>query len=176
MTFTAEQRRLRSEVAEFLEAEVGSGVPALRSGAPGSEGAGRVTGQKIWRSLAHRSDYIYLLARTDPASERHQGLSEFIVPLASEGVTVAPIHDMSGAHHFNEVFLDDVAVPADALIGTEGGGWRQITGQLSYERAGLERLMSTWALLGALRAEAGDDGRRLEELGELEAAAGGART
>jgi alkylation response protein AidB-like acyl-CoA dehydrogenase len=64
-----------------------------------------------------------------------------------------------------------VAVPADALIGAEGNGWRQITGQLGYERAGLERVMSVWPLLLAMRVEASDDDRRLEELGQLEAEA-----
>jgi alkylation response protein AidB-like acyl-CoA dehydrogenase len=153
------------------EPEAGSDLAGVRTRAARGEEGWRITGHKIWTSLAHHSDYIYLLARTDPSSERHQGLSEFIVPLSSEGVTVTPIHDMSGAHHFNEVFLEDVAVPADALIGTEGRGWQQITGQLGYERAGLERFMSVWPLLRAMRTEAGEDSRRLEELGELEAAA-----
>jgi acyl-CoA dehydrogenase len=153
------------------EPEAGSDLAGVRTRATPSSGGWRITGHKIWTSLAHHSDYIYLLARTDPASERHQGLSEFIVPLGSDGVTVTPIHDMSGAHHFNEVFLEDVSVPADALIGTEGRGWQQITGQLGYERAGLERFMSVWPLLLAMRAEAGADEQRLEELGELEASA-----
>jgi len=150
--------------------------PAGRGGKAQRSGDGwLLTGHKVWTSLAHLSDYIYLLARTDPESTRHDGLSEFIVPLRSEGVTITPIHDMSGAHHFNEVFLDEVAVSADALIGAEGSGWRQVTGQLGYERAGLERIMSTWTLLSAMRAESGGDERRVEELGELEAAAGVAR-
>ena len=77
-------------------------------GGPDAVPGWRITGHKVWTSLAHHSDYIYLLARTDPASERHDGLSELIVPLRSEGVTISPIHDMSGAHHFNEVFFDEV--------------------------------------------------------------------
>ena len=155
------------------EPQAGSDLAGVRTRAVRSEGGWLITGHKVWTSLAHHSDYIYLLARTDPSSTRHDGLSEFIVPLRSEGVTITPIHDMSGAHHFNEVFLDEVAVPAEALIGVEGAGWRQITGQLGYERAGLERAMSVWPLLRAMRAEAaaGGDERRLEELGELEAAA-----
>jgi alkylation response protein AidB-like acyl-CoA dehydrogenase len=155
------------------EPQAGSDLAGVRTRAVRSEGGWLITGHKVWTSLAHHSDYIYLLARTDPSSTRHDGLSEFIVPLRSEGVTITPIHDMSGAHHFNEVFLDEVAVPAEALIGVEGAGWRQITGQLGYERAGLERVMSVWPLLRAMRAEAAaaGDERRLEELGELEAAA-----
>ena len=155
------------------EPQAGSDLAGVRTRAVRSEAGWIITGHKVWTSLAHHSDYIYLLARTDPSSTRHDGLSEFIVPLRSEGVTITPVHDMSGAHHFNEVFLDEVAVPAEALIGMEGAGWRQITGQLGYERAGLERAMSVWPLLRAMRAEAaaGGDERRLEELGELEAAA-----
>ena len=157
------------------EPQAGSDLAGVRTRAVRDGSGWRITGHKVWTSLAHHSDYIYLLARTDPESQRHDGLSEFIVPLRSHGVTVTAIHDMSGAHHFNEVFLDDVAVGGDALIGAEGQGWRQITGQLGYERAGLERVMSVWALLAAMRGEAGDDARRLEELGELEAAAVTAR-
>ncbi len=152
------------------EPDAGSDLAGVRTRAVRSGSGFVVTGHKIWTSLAHHSDYIYLLARTDPASERHVGLSELIVPLRSEGVTISPIHDMSGAHHFNEVFFDEVFVEGDALIGAEGGGWRQVTGQLGYERAGLERVMSLWALFEAMRAEAGDDERRQEELGALEAA------
>jgi len=157
------------------EPQAGSDLAGVRTRGVRDGSGWRITGHKIWTSLAHLSDYIYVLARTDPASERHDGLSEFIVPLHSAGVTISPIHDMSGAHHFNEVFLDEVAVDADALVGTEGGGWRQITGQLGYERAGLERVMSTWALFEAMRTAAGDDERRREELGVLEAAARVAR-
>ena len=152
------------------EPQAGSDLAAVRTRAVRSERGWRLTGHKIWTSLAQRSDYIYLLARTDPAADRHGGLSEFVVPLRSEGITVSPIDDMSGARHFNEVFLEEVWVPADALIGAEGGGWAQVTGQLAYERAGLERVMSVWPLLLAMRKQAGDDGRRLEELGEIEAA------
>ena len=157
------------------EPQAGSDLAGVRTRARRSGDGFVVSGHKIWTSLAHEADYIYLLARTDPDSTRHEGLSELIVPLASEGVTITPIHDMSGSHHFNEVFLDEVVVPADALIGTEGEGWRQITGQLGYERSGLERVMSLWALLEAMRVEAGGDEQRLEELGELEAAASAAR-
>ena len=157
------------------EPQAGSDLAGVRTRAVRDGSGWRLTGHKVWTSLAHLSDYIYVLARTDPASERHDGLSELIVPLRSDGVTISPIHDMSGAHHFNEVFFDDVYVDGDALIGTEGGGWRQITGQLGYERAGLERFMSTWALFEAMRAAAGDDERRQEDLGALEAAARVAR-
>ncbi len=162
------------------EPQAGSDLAGVRTRAVRSGDGWVVNGHKIWTSLAHHADYIYLLARTDTDSERHEGLSELIVPLRAGGVTVTPINEMSGASHFNEVFFEEVAVPPDALIGTEGQGWRQVTGQLGYERAGLERVMSVWPMLEAMRAElagdgaaagAGADPRRLEELGELEAAA-----
>jgi alkylation response protein AidB-like acyl-CoA dehydrogenase len=152
------------------EPEAGSDLAGVRTRAVHSRGGWVINGHKIWTSLAHLSDYIYLLARTDPEVARHRGLSELIVPLHSEGVTIAPINDMSGAHHFNEIFFDDVWVGEDALIGDAGRGWYQITGQLGYERAGLERIMSVWPLLSAMRAAAGDDPERLRELGEIEAA------
>src|SRR5688572_18014259 len=157
------------------EPQAGSDLAGVRTRGVRDGSGWRITGHKIWTSLAHHSDYIYLLVRTDPASERHDGLSEFIVPLRSDGVSITPINDMSGAHHFNEVFFEEVFVDGDALIGTEGNGWRQITGQLGYERAGLERFMSLWSLFEAMRAAVGDDERRQEELGALEAAARVAR-
>lgn len=153
------------------EPQAGSDLAAVRTRATRTDSGFLIKGHKVWTSLAHHSDYIYLLARTDPDSERHRGLSEFIVPLRSDGITIAPIHDMSGAHHFNEIFFDDVEVAEDALIGVEGRGWYQITGQLGYERAGLERIMSVWPLLTEMRGQAADDPQRLRELGELEAAA-----
>jgi hypothetical protein len=153
------------------EPQAGSDLAGVRTRAEKTSAGWRITGHKIWTSLAHRCDYMYLLARTDATSTGRDGLSEFIVPLPSNGATIAPIHDMSGGHHFNEVFLDGVEVPHDALIGAEGAGWRQIIGQLSYERSGLERLMSVWPLLVALRGAGGGDPARLEQLGALEAAA-----
>jgi alkylation response protein AidB-like acyl-CoA dehydrogenase len=153
------------------EPQAGSDLAGVRTKAVKTDDGWNINGHKIWTSLAHHSDYIYLLARSDAESTRHDGLSEFIVPLRTEGITITPINDMAGAHHFNEVFFEDVVVPPDALIGTEGAGWRQITGQLGYERAGLERVMSVWPLLLVMRVEAGDDERRLEDLGELEAEA-----
>jgi acyl-CoA dehydrogenase len=157
------------------EPQAGSDLAGVRTRGVRDGSGWRISGHKIWTSLAHQSDYIYLLVRTDPASERHDGLSEFIVPLRSDGVSITPINDMSGAHHFNEVFFDEVFVDGDALIGTEGNGWRQITGQLGYERAGLERFMSLWSLFEAMRAAVGADERRQEEIGALEAAARVAR-
>lgn len=115
-------------------------------------------GQKIWTSFAHQADYCYLVARTDASGPKHRGISEFIVPMATPGITVRPLLDMTGEHHFNEVFFEDARVPRGALIGQKDRGWYQIAVQLDYERGGIERVLSNWPLLedalAALRGSA----------------------
>jgi acyl-CoA dehydrogenase len=94
---------------------------------------------------------MYLLARTaDAGARKHEGLSEFIVDMDSPGITVSPIPDMTGEHHFNEVLLDDVFVPGRRVIGKPGYGWRQVTEQLSFERGGAERVLSTYPVFMSL--------------------------
>jgi alkylation response protein AidB-like acyl-CoA dehydrogenase len=104
-------------------------------------------GQKIWTSFAHQADYCYLVARTDASGPKHKGISEFIVPMATPGITVRPLLDMTGEHHFNEVFFEDARVSRRALIGQKDRGWYQIAVQLDYERGGIERVLSNWPLL-----------------------------
>ena len=138
------------------ESEAGSDLSAVRTAATAVEGGWRITGRKIWTSHAHRSTHAYVLARTDRAAERHAGLSEFIVDMTADGVQVRPILDLRGDHHFNEVVLDDVFVPDDHVLGQIGNGWRQVTEQLAFERGGMERVLSTYPLLAAAVAAAGD--------------------
>jgi alkylation response protein AidB-like acyl-CoA dehydrogenase len=107
-------------------------------------------GQKIWTSFAHLADYCYLVARTNPDVPKHKGISEFLVDMRTPGITIKPIVDMTGAHHFNEVFFDQVRIPKDCLVGEKDRGWYQIASQLDYERSGIERLMSNYPLFGAL--------------------------
>jgi alkylation response protein AidB-like acyl-CoA dehydrogenase len=76
------------------------------------------------------------LVRTGENSKRQEGLSQFIIDLSLPGVTIRPIKDLTGSEHFNEVFLDEVVLDADALIGTEGQGWSQVTAELAFERSG----------------------------------------
>jgi len=117
-----------------------------------------IRGQKIWTSFAHQADWCYLVARTDASGPKHKGISEFIVPMATPGITVRPLVDMTGEHHFNEVFFDDVRVPRTALIGQQDRGWYQIAVQLDYERGGIERVLSNWRVLDdALAAFRGTD-------------------
>ncbi len=108
-----------------------------------------IRGQKIWTSFAHQADYCYLVVRTNPRVPKHKGISELIVPMTTPGITVRPLIDMLGEHHFNEVFFEDVRVPRTALIGEKDRGWYQIAVQLDYERGGIERVLSNWRLLDA---------------------------
>lgn len=159
------------------EPEAGSDLAAVRTVAKRVNGGWSVSGRKTWTSNAHRATHGYLLARTSSGGRKHEGLSEFVFAMDSPGVETSPIVDMSGEHHFNEVTLTDVFVPEHCLIGTEGNGWRQVVEQLSFERGGPERVLTTYPLLIAavdkLR-EAGDD-RHDRELGELIARLGGLR-
>jgi acyl-CoA dehydrogenase len=105
------------------------------------------------------------LVRTSPLdpSRRHDGLSQFLIDLASPGVTCHPIELISGARHFNEVVLSEVFVSDEQVLGTVGNGWSQVTHELAYERSGPERILSTYPLLEAARADLAESpaGRRL---------------
>jgi acyl-CoA dehydrogenase len=138
------------------EPEAGSDLAAVRTTARKVQGGWSVTGRKTWTSNAHRATHAYLLARTDATGRKHEGLSEFVVDMSTPGIEVSPITDMSGEHHFNEVTFTDVFVPEHRLLGTEGSGWHQVIEQLSFERGGPERVLSTYPLL----AEALDHLRR----------------
>jgi alkylation response protein AidB-like acyl-CoA dehydrogenase len=109
-----------------------------------------LNGQKIWTSFAHLADYCYLVARTNATVPKHKGISEFLVDMKTPGIRLKPIVDMTGEHHFNEVFFDNVRIPKDCLVGEKDRGWYQIASQLDYERSGLERLMSNYSLMAAI--------------------------
>ncbi|MET0767506.1 MAG: acyl-CoA dehydrogenase family protein [Aeromicrobium sp.] len=127
----------------------GSDLASVATKAVRVDGGWEITGQKIWTSQGHRSTHAYVLARTGTGESKHDGLSEFIVDMSDPGVTVRPIHDLRGEHHFNEMFFDAVRVDDDDVIGTIGNGWDQVTAQLSLERGGVERVLSTYPLLAA---------------------------
>ncbi len=112
----------------------------------------RLNGSKIWTSHAHRSHYITVLCRTSSGATRHEGLSVLIVDLAADGVDVRPIRLIDGESHFNEVFFTDAFVSGSMLIGEENDGWNLVTSELSLERSGPERILSTYPLLAALVA------------------------
>lgn len=135
------------------ETEAGSDLASVRTTATRVDGGWRIAGRKIWTSQAHHATHAYVLARTDKSGVKHEGLSEFIVDMQAEGVEVRPILDLAGEHHFNEVTFDDVFVDDDHVLGEIGNGWAQVTSQLSLERGGIERVMSTYPLLAAARDE-----------------------
>lgn len=128
------------------EPGAGSDLASLRTKAVEEGDHFSLTGQKIWTSFAHVADYAYLVARTDPNAPKHKGISEFLIDMKLPGVTVRPLVDLTGEHHFNEVFLDNVRVPKRWLIGEKNRGWYQIASQLDYERSGIERLLSNYPL------------------------------
>lgn len=130
------------------EPDSGSDLASVRTRAVRSAGGWRVSGQKLWSSGAHHAHYITVLCRTSGSpSDRQSGLSLFVVDLHAPGVTVRPIHLLSGEHHFNEVLFEDVPVQDHMLLGEEGSGWSLVTGELSLERSGPERYLSTFLLL-----------------------------
>lgn len=133
------------------EPDSGSDLASVRTRATRTDGGWSITGTKVWTSGAHRADAFICLARTEPAdpAHRHDGLSQFLVDLRSPGIDIRPIVSMNGEHHFNEVVLDEVFVADDRVFGTLGNGWQQVTSELSFERSGPERFLSTFPLLAA---------------------------
>ncbi|MGB1440269.1 MAG: acyl-CoA dehydrogenase family protein, partial [Luminiphilus sp.] len=94
----------------------------------------RITGQKVWTSLAHESDYVFVLARTDPEDKGHRGLGFFLLPMAQSGITIRPIKQLTGTAEFNEVFFDGAVCLAEDIVGQPGDGWRVAMGLLGFER------------------------------------------
>jgi alkylation response protein AidB-like acyl-CoA dehydrogenase len=119
----------------FSEPNAGSDLAALETRAVRDGDGWRVTGQKVWTSRAQIASFGMLLART--GAPRHQGITYFLLPMDSEGITVRPLRHMLGEAEFNEVFLDDVYIPDDLRIGDVDGGWRIAMATLQYERVAL---------------------------------------
>jgi len=156
------------------EPDSGSDLASIRTRATrNGDGDWVVNGAKVWTSNAHHSHYAITLVRTssaDPAN-RHAGLSQLLVDLSLPGITINPIRILDGGHHFNEVVFDDVVVPGDMLLGTEGNGWQQVTAELAFERSGPERFLSTYPLVAEFgrRVAASGDLAQLATLGRLSA-------
>jgi acyl-CoA dehydrogenase len=120
----------------------------------------RITGQKVWTSLAHLSQWCFVVARTDPGSSRHHGLSYLLVPMDQPGVEVRPIRQLTGTSEFNEVFFDDARTDAELVVGAPGDGWRVAMATLGFERgvATLGQQVGFRRELDALIALARDNG------------------
>jgi alkylation response protein AidB-like acyl-CoA dehydrogenase len=121
----------------FSEPEAGSDLASLKTRAVRDGDDYVINGQKIWTTVAHVSHYMLMLARTDPDAPKHKGISYFIVPMKTPGITVRPLLNMPGVREFNEVFLEDVRLPASALLGEENQGWYMAATTLDIERSNI---------------------------------------
>lgn len=122
----------------FSEPGAGSDLAGLATAAVRLEdGSWLVNGQKVWNSYAHMSQFGLLMARTDPAAPKHRGITYFLLDMSLPGVEARPLRQMTGDAEFNEVFLTDVVVPADAVLGEVNGGWSVAITTLMAERSGL---------------------------------------
>jgi alkylation response protein AidB-like acyl-CoA dehydrogenase len=152
------------------EPDSGSDLAAVRTRAVRADGGWLINGSKIWTSNAHRVHYLIALMRTGDAGEdRHGGLTQFIVDMMQPGVTVRPIHNLSGGHEFNEVHFRDYFVPDDMMVGAEGQGWALVTQELAFERSSPDRFLSDYRLLVELVERAGrtPDTWQAVEIGRL---------
>ncbi len=124
----------------FSEPGAGSDVASLQTRAILDGDEWIINGQKVWTTLAHKSDYGILVARTNPDVAKHAGISMFMVDMKAPGVEIRPIHQIDGGTHFNEVFFTDLRIPKDWLVGELNNGWNQATAMLMYERVAIGSL------------------------------------
>ena len=128
----------------FSEPDSGSDLANLSTRAERDGDEYVINGSKIWSSGAHVSKYGILIARTNPDAPKHKGISYFICPMDTPGISMSPIIDMTTAHSFNQVFFDDVRLTSDHLVGEEGDGWRLAKVTLANERVQLSSAGSLW--------------------------------
>ncbi|MFL6089657.1 MAG: acyl-CoA dehydrogenase family protein [Aeromicrobium sp.] len=139
---------LRGEVVWcqlFSEPGAGSDLASLQTKAVKVDGGWQVTGQKIWTTVAQFSDWAMLIARTDPDAPKHAGITYFVLDMKTPGVEVRPLREMTGSALFNEVFLDDVFIPDENVVGEVNGGWAVARTTLAGERVALSQKMEAYA-------------------------------
>jgi len=134
----------------FSEPGAGSDLASLQTRAVRDGDEYVLNGQKIWTSGAQGADWGILLARTDPEAPKHRGISYFMLDMKLPGITIRPLFNMMGTDHFNEVFLEDVRVPADCLVGDENRGWYISATTLDQERSSINRIVMSRSTLGGL--------------------------
>lgn len=134
----------------YSEPEAGSDLASLRTTAVRDGDEYVVNGTKIWTSFAHRSDWILLLVRTDQDAPKWAGISMLMADLRSPGITVRPIKNLLGEVTFNQVFLDDVRVPAENMVGEENQGWKLVTQSLESERSSIGSMTKSERMLRLL--------------------------
>jgi alkylation response protein AidB-like acyl-CoA dehydrogenase len=164
----------------FSEPEAGSDLVALRTAALKVGDEYVINGSKIWTSYCNHAEFIILLVRTDPGSQRHRGISLLLVPMSTPGVEIREIPSVVGERYFHEVFFTDVRVPTSTLLGVENEGWEIVNYALQYERVGAARYARAAVTLDRLAeiAEARDlldDPIIVDRLGEARALCEAAR-
>jgi alkylation response protein AidB-like acyl-CoA dehydrogenase len=156
----------------YSEPGSGSDLASLKTRAIREKDGYVVNGQKTWTTLAHYADWIFCLVRTDPAAERRQeGISFLLIDMQTPGITVRPLTLMDGGHEVNEVFFDDVKVPAENLVHEEGKGWTVAKYLLGYERMNTGRIGESkrqLAMLKEMAASSMQDLRFRDRLSRLE--------
>jgi 3-oxochol-4-en-24-oyl-CoA dehydrogenase len=159
----------------FSEPGAGSDLASVATKAARVDGGWRLTGQKVWTSMAASADLGLCLARTEPGVPRHEGIGCFVVDMRAEGVDVRPLRELTGTALFNEVFLTDVFVPDDCLVGSPTGGWLAARTTLANERVSMGRGSSMGpgveALVALVAAGPCQDPSVLDRLGQLVARA-----
>lgn len=120
----------------YSEPSAGSDLANVKTKARFDEGKGKwiINGQKVWTSLAHESEFVFVIARTDPDSVAHKGLGFFLMKMDQPGIEVRPIEQLTGTSEFNEVFFDNAECGADDIVGAPGDGWKVAMGLLGFER------------------------------------------
>jgi len=156
----------------FSEPGAGSDLASLSTRATKVDGGWLVNGHKIWTSLADRAQFGALLARTDPEAKKHRGIGYFLIDMTTPGVEVSPIKQASGRLEFNEVFLTDVFVPDDMLVGKPGDGWSLAVSTMAVERTAIGNYVSidrAAALRRAAEIAGPEQDAALRALGDVEA-------
>jgi alkylation response protein AidB-like acyl-CoA dehydrogenase len=121
----------------YSEPGAGSDLAAMQTRAVRDGDDYIINGQKIWTTFGHYADWGWLAARTDPDAPKHKGISTFAVKMDTPGITVRPLTNMAGTHEFNEIFFEDVRVPAANLVGEENRGWYNVAVGLDFERSSI---------------------------------------